>query len=89
MRTSSRILAVVLSRSARRANPRSQVYSNSGTQWTAGQPCDEALMVPNFYVETGCQLYRLLDCFFVVGTLHNFGGSQKVMTSLVEHVDAV
>ena len=45
-------------------------------------------MVPNLDVETGRQLYRLLDCFFVVGTLHNFGGSQKV-TSSAEYVDAI
>ena len=29
------------------------------------------------------------DCFSVIGALHNFGGSQKVMTSLVEYIDAI
>jgi hypothetical protein len=48
-----------------------------GTKGTAREPCDEALMVPNLDVEAGRQLYRLLDCFFVVGTLHNFGDLKK------------
>ena len=45
-------------------------------------------MVPNLYVETTCQLHRLLDSFFVVSALHNFGGAQKVTTAS-DGVDAI
>ena len=48
----------------------------------------KALMVPNLYVETTCQLHCLLDSLFVVGALHNFGAPQKVTTAS-DGVDAI
>jgi hypothetical protein len=50
--------------------------------------CDKALMVPNLYVETPCQLHCLLASLFIVGALHNFGAPQKVATAS-DGVDAI
>ena len=50
--------------------------------------CDKALVVPNLYVETTCQLHCFIDSLFVVGALHNFGVPQKV-TSASDGVDAI
>jgi len=56
--------------------------------WNARERCDKALMVPNLYVETTCQLHCLLDSLFVVAALHNFGAPQKVTTAS-DGVDAI
>jgi hypothetical protein len=56
--------------------------------WNARERCDKALMVPNLYVETTCQLHSLLDSLFVVGALDNFGAPQKVTTAS-DGVDAI
>ena len=58
------------------------------TRWNARERCDKALMVPNLYVETTCQLHCLLDSLFVVAALHNFGAPQKVTTAS-DGVDAI
>jgi hypothetical protein len=39
--------------------------------------CDKALMVPDLYVETTCQLHCLLDGFFVVGAHSTTSGAPK------------
>ena len=49
---------------------------------------DKALIVPNLYVETTCQLHCLLDSLFIVGALHNFRSPQKVTTAS-DGVDAI
>ena len=57
-------------------------------RWNAKERCDKALMVPNLYVETTCQLHCILDSLFVVAALHNFGAPQKVTTAS-DGVDAI
>ena len=60
---------------------RASVYRVVGFLTANRERCDKALIVPNLYVETTCQLHCLHDGLFIVGALHNFGSPQKMTTA--------